>query len=151
VRRPMSPELRLRIMQSIRSKNTKPERLLLTAARLAFGARKIVKHTPNLPGRPDIFVPSLHLALFCDGCLFHGCPKHCRIPSGNREYWTQKIRRNRARDRRVKVSLRRRGISAWSVWEHDCREADLSRLVARLTAIRKKVRFRLPRGDRTRH
>src|ERR1051325_8730822 len=106
--RHLSPSLRLRIMRSIRSQNTRPELLLYAAARQAFTGLKIVRHATDLPGRPDLYLPGLRLALFCDGCLFHGCRKHCRIPTNNREYWIQKIRRNRSRDRRVRAATAKR-------------------------------------------
>jgi len=52
-------------------------------------------------GKPDFVFPKRRIALFVDGCLWHGCPKHCRIPHTNRSYWVNKISANKRRDNRV--------------------------------------------------
>lgn len=72
-----------------------------------------------VPGRPDFVFPKARLALFVDGCFWHGCPRCFRRPSSNQEYWDTKIARNRARDRSVTRKLRIQGWSVLRVWHHD--------------------------------
>lgn len=72
----------------------------------------------NVFGRPDFAFPSKRVAVFVDGCFWHGHPTLCRIPSSNREYWKRKIDRNRVRDRKVNRELRRRGWRVLRIWEH---------------------------------
>jgi DNA mismatch endonuclease (patch repair protein) len=64
-------------------------------------------------------IPDLRLCLFADGCFFHRCPKHWRLPATRTEYWQAKIARNVRRARRVDRDLRRDGWSVWHVWEHN--------------------------------
>ena len=111
----ISEEARSRIMSAIRSKNTKPELILRKALwseglrfRIHYGKEKI-----------DIAFPSKKLAIFIDGCFWHGCPKHSHIPKTNKEYWLPKLKKNieraRAKDERLKAD-------EWKIlhfWEHE--------------------------------
>ncbi len=72
-----------------------------------------------LPGRPDFVFAAERVAIFVDGCFWHKCPHHCRVPQNNVDYWVPKLDRNVRRDRRVRRLLR---VSGWTVlrfWEHD--------------------------------
>ena len=68
-------------------------------------------------GKPDFVFPKLKLAVFVDGCFWHGCPKHGTEPKANRVFWKNKFARNRARDRRVNRALRAHGWRVLRVWE----------------------------------
>jgi len=70
-------------------------------------------------GKPDFLFRRNRLALFVDGCFWHGCPKHCKMPTGNRAFWKKKFATNKARDRRVNRELRRLGWRVVRIWEHD--------------------------------
>ncbi len=70
-------------------------------------------------GNPDFLFRQNRLALFVDGCFWHGCPKHCKIPAGNRVFWKKKFAANKTRDRRVNRELRRLGWQVVRIWEHD--------------------------------
>jgi DNA mismatch endonuclease (patch repair protein) len=70
-------------------------------------------------GKPDFIFRRVRLALFVDGCFWHGCPKHCKIPVGNRVFWKKKFTANKARDRRVNRELRKLGWRVVRIWEHD--------------------------------
>lgn len=70
-------------------------------------------------GKPDFIFRRVRLALFVDGCFWHGCPKHCKIPAGNRPFWKKKFAANNARDRRVNRMLRKLGWLVVRIWEHD--------------------------------
>ena len=70
-------------------------------------------------GKPDFIFRSARLAVFVDGCFWHGCPKHRKIPAGNREFWKKKFAANKARDLRVNKELRKLGWRVTRIWEHD--------------------------------
>ena len=70
-------------------------------------------------GKPDFLFRRNRLAIFVDGCFWHGCPKHCKMPNGNRAFWKKKLAGNRARDRRVNRELRKLGWRVVRIWEHD--------------------------------
>ncbi len=72
-----------------------------------------------LEGKPDFVFPKERVAVFVDGCFWHGHPSKCRIPNTNRAYWERKIERNRVRDRYVTRALRKRGWKVVRIWE-DC-------------------------------
>lgn len=125
-------------MSRIRSKGTQPERRLLDLLHKLFPASEIVEHPKDLPGTPDAWLPSLGIAVFADGCFFHGCPKHGHIPHANQDYWHAKIKRNKKRAKAVNEALLQLGIQPVRVWEHqlgkDLRTAKQKlRLAARKT------------------
>jgi DNA mismatch endonuclease, patch repair protein len=68
--------------------------------------------------RPDIVFSRRRVAVFVDGCFWHGCPEHCRMPGTNVEYWEAKIGRNRARDQRNDAALGAEGWRVVRLWEH---------------------------------
>ena len=70
-------------------------------------------------GKPDFLFRNARLAVFVDGCFWHGCPKHYKIPAGNRVFWKMKFDANKARDRRVSRELRKLGWRVVRIWEHD--------------------------------
>jgi DNA mismatch endonuclease (patch repair protein) len=76
---------------------------------------------PRLPGTPDVVFPRARLAVFIDGCFWHGCPEHYRAPKANAEFWRAKIERNTSRDRRVDRELLDMGWRTVRVWEHEIR------------------------------
>lgn len=107
-------------MRRVKSRDTSCERALRSALH-ARGLR--YRLGAQLPGKPDIVFVRARVAVFVDGCYWHGCPQHCRLPSGNGEYWRAKIERNRARDARVTDELRRMGWRVVRVWEHEVRRS----------------------------
>jgi len=128
-----SPEKRSKIMSRIRSSGTKPEVRLHGVLRAILGKRRrIESNVANLPGCPDIVVPSLRLAVFSDGCFYHCCPQHGHTPKSNGNYWRPKLARNLRRDQSSSRRLRRIGYSVWRVWEHDLRTTKLENTMLRL-------------------
>lgn len=108
------------VMQGNRSRDTKPE-LALRSALHGVGLR-FRKHQQPLPGRRlevDIVFPKERVAVWMDGCIWHGCPDHGMRPSRNTEYWASKIARNVARDRRNDALLEEAGWLVVRVWEHE--------------------------------
>ena len=96
--------------------NTKPE-LQLRAALHARGMRYRI-HIRDLPGRPDIAFSRARLAVFVDGCFWHGCPEHGVPPKNNAEWWAAKLAANVERDRRKDEELRELGWEVIHIWEH---------------------------------
>ncbi len=83
-------------------------------------------------GKPDFVFPQRRLAIFIDGCFWHGCPQHCRKPASNQSYWLPKLQRNRRRDLLVTRTLRAKGWRVLRIWEHELRRANEAALVRRL-------------------
>src|SRR5438552_356988 len=106
------------VMSRIRGRNTKAE-ILLRHALWSAGLRGYRTHG-SLPGRPDIIVTRVRLAIFVDGCFWHSCPKCLiRMPASRIDYWRPKLRRNKLRDRRVRGELRRLDWMTLRLWEHE--------------------------------
>ena len=82
--------------------------------------------------RPDFIFPKLKLAVFVDGCFWHGCPKHETKPKNNRAFWRRKFSRNKKRDVLVTRTLRRAGWRVLRVWEHELAKKNELRLFRRL-------------------
>jgi DNA mismatch endonuclease (patch repair protein) len=111
-----SRERRSAIMAAVRSKgnaSTEQRLVRLLRAHGIVGWRRGV----SLHGSPDFVFRAAKLALFVDGCFWHGCPRHSSMPVNNRAYWLPKLARNKARDRAVTRTLRAAGWRVLRVWE----------------------------------
>ena len=106
-----------RTMRRVRRRNTKPE-LLLRRELHRRGLRFRVDYA-GLPGRPDVALTKVKIAVFVDGCFWHGCPIHATYPKHNEEWWTTKLARNRERDREVDEKLWGLGWLVLRYWTHD--------------------------------
>jgi DNA mismatch endonuclease (patch repair protein) len=109
-------------MQANRRRDTGPE-LALRKALFAEGLRYRVDHPircdEGRPIRPDIVFTRQRLAVFVDGCFWHGCPEHCVMPKANRLFWRRKLERNIERDRETDRRLEAAGWCVVRVWEHE--------------------------------
>lgn len=112
---------RSQVMAKIRSSGGPTEQKFRKAVREAYGKRTKVDDE-RLPGRPDVSIYKLKVAVFLDGCFWHGCPKHSRTPKSNVEFWEKKISGNKRRDKRVRKALRAMGWKVWVIWEHELKE-----------------------------
>jgi DNA mismatch endonuclease, patch repair protein len=114
-----SKEKRSQVMAAIRHRgNRSTERrfaALLRCSRVS-GWRL---HSCDVIGKPDFYFSELRIAIFVDGCFWHGCPKCFQAPQQNASFWAAKISRNRQRDQEVSRALRRLGIKVIRLWEHD--------------------------------
>lgn len=124
---------RSRLMARVRRTGTGPELALRCALRRA-GIRYRVKSRSKLPGSPDIIIHRLLLAIFVDGCFWHGCPRHGSLPKTNTAFWIAKIVRNQKRDKQADKSLRTLGWKVLRIWEHDLR-GDLGRIVSKIQRV----------------
>jgi DNA mismatch endonuclease (patch repair protein) len=121
------------VMRRVKGKDTTPE-LKVRRALTALGARYRL-HRKDLPGAPDIVMPGRRVAIFVHGCFWHGhdCARGARVPKANRDYWTAKVARNRARDGRSAAALAEAGWRVETIWECDLKDA--AALTARLKAL----------------
>lgn len=126
-------------MAAVRSTNTTPERLLRSALH-ALGVRYRLGQTIHAGGRrvrPDIVFKRAGVAVFIDGCFWHGCPEHCRMPGSNTDYWNAKIERNRARDYATDEELRAAGWIVMRAWEHEDPRTAAERVQRRIQQARR--------------
>jgi DNA mismatch endonuclease, patch repair protein len=86
--------------------------------------------------RADIVFPDLRIAVFVDGCFWHGCPIHGTQPKSNSTWWTEKLTANRERDRRVTASLQAAGWLVIRIWEHEAPPI-AARLIAHHVSMRR--------------
>lgn len=114
-----SPAVRT-VMRANRGRDTKPE-LALRAAVHKLGLRYRVDVAPldGLRRRADLVFPGAKVAVFSDGCYWHGCPDHYRPAQRNSEFWSDKIGKNRERDRDTDEVLTSAGWRVIRVWEHE--------------------------------
>lgn len=108
-------------MARIRSRNTLPE-IILRRALWAAGFRYRI-HAATLAGRPDIVFPGRKVAVYVDGCQWHGCPEHYVHPRSREEFWGNKLRQNVERDRCQTLALESSGWRVVRIWEHEVFEA----------------------------
>ena len=116
----ITDERRSARMSKQRSKDTEPE-LALRRVLHAMGLRFFVHRRPlrELRRTADIVFPRAKVAVFVDGCFWHGCEEHGNVPTVNGWYWRDKIVRNRERDADTDQVLGQRGWRAVRVWEHE--------------------------------
>lgn len=127
-----STEASRRSMRANRSRDTKPE--LAVRRRLhAAGLRYRVDFAP-LGGRQraDIVFTRARVAIYIDGCFWHGCPLHATYPKRNSDYWLPKLRRNIERDREADARLEHAGWRVLRFWEHEPAEDVAATVVAEI-------------------
>lgn len=127
----MTPEQRSRCMSRIKGKDTKPE-LRLRKALWAKGLRYRLSY--KLPGKPDIVFVGPRVAVFVDGCFWHGCPEHATKPKERADFWEAKLKRNIERDAEVNAELKDRGWTVLRFWEHEI-DQSLERVVERVREV----------------
>ncbi len=123
------PEKRSAVMRRVKGRDTGPERRVRRLVWSLGGRYRL--NRADLPGKPDLVLPGRRLAIFVHGCFWHGhdCARGARVPKANRDYWTGKIGRNRARDIKARAALEAAGWRVETVWE--CELKDLPALATR--------------------
>ncbi|MGO8837677.1 MAG: very short patch repair endonuclease [Limisphaerales bacterium] len=129
-----SPAKRSAIMRAVRSSANKATEMVLLKRMREHGITGWRRRV-NLCGKPDFVFSRYKVAVFVDGCFWHGCPKHCRMPKGNRSYWQAKIAGNTTRDAFVTRTLRRAGWRVMRIWEHELRQKNEGRLIQRIQKV----------------
>ena len=117
----LTKEQRRKNMQNIRSVGTKPELSIMHE----FKKRKIyfASHVASITGKPDIVFRRKKVAVFIDSDFWHGHHRRCIMPQTNIEYWSQKIERNRRRDKEVNRILKKDGWGVIRLWEYDVKNS----------------------------
>src|SRR5262245_8505877 len=128
----------LRRMQSQRQRDTAPEIALRSALHKSGLRFRVDYKLPGMRRRADIAFPSARVAVFVDGCFWHGCPRHGTSPKANAEWWAEKIATNVARDRDTDARLQEAGWTSVRVWEHE--PADVA-----VTLVQRALHERTPR------
>ena len=127
-------------MRANRGRDTGPE-VALRSALHAKGLRFRKDYRLDLHERhrvrPDIVFPRLRLAVFVDGCFWHGCQEHRSLPASNASFWKQKIEGTRQRDRDQVAWLEAAGWTVVRVWEHDLPEPALRTIVDLVERLRR--------------
>lgn len=113
------PDARSQTMSKIRGKGNKTTEVVFRLALVRAGIKGWVMHPKEIIGKPDFFFPKKRIAVFVDGCYWHGCPKCGHIPKTRTEYWKEKIRRNKERDAMVNKTLKKQNIKVVRFWEHE--------------------------------
>lgn len=101
-------------------RDTRPE-IALRSHLHALGLRYRVDKAvlPDKRRRVDVVFGPARVAVFVDGCFWHGCPEHGTLPRSNATYWREKIEANRARDADTNARLEREGWAVVRLWEHE--------------------------------
>ncbi|MEW5719495.1 MAG: very short patch repair endonuclease [Chloroflexota bacterium] len=137
----LKPADRRKTMQAVKGKNTRLERRFFSIlAAMRLNGWK--KNAADVVGKPDVVFPTRRVAIFVDGCFWHGCPHCCRkLPATNRKYWRRKIRRNVALAQSTNHKLRNAGWTVIRIWEHALQNPkDLVRIKTRLDAVVKETK-----------
>lgn len=129
------PSVRSRAMAAVKGKHNLSTEIQFRMALVRSGVRGWVTQK-NLPGKPDVYFPDKKLAVFLDGCFWHGCRRCGHVPKTNSLFWATKIERNRIRDQKNARSLRRQGIVVIRAWEHSLnKRKEIQRILARIQDI----------------
>jgi DNA mismatch endonuclease, patch repair protein len=134
---------RSEVMSKIRGRGNLSTEMRMIALMRTNGIKGWRRHH-RLPGRPDFVFLRERVAVFVDGCFWHGCPAHYVEPRTAAAFWRAKISGNRARDRRNSRALRRLGWRVVRLWEHDLKKGARSAAVIRriCTLLRGPARLR---------
>jgi DNA mismatch endonuclease, patch repair protein len=136
----LSKETRSRVMARIRSKDTTPE-LALRHGLYALGVRGYRCHPRHIIGKPDIAFTRWRLAVFVDGCFWHGHPDFF-TPGKSGAYWDTKMERTRERDRRANEALQSEGWAVIRIWDFEL-ERDPDDCIRRVIRALEEARARM--------
>ncbi len=111
-------EKRSEVMSHIRGKGNKDTELLMIQI-LRSNHISGWRRNQAILGKPDFAFPIQKIALFVDGCFWHGCPEHSTMPKNNRVFWENKLSGNKDRDKLVARELQIKGWKVLRIWEHE--------------------------------
>ncbi len=124
-------EKRSAVMALIRSRGNRDTELRMIALFREHGITGW-RRNARVFGKPDFVFRAAKVAVFVDGCFWHGCPRHATMPASNRVFWEAKLARNAARDREVTRALRKAGWRVLRVWECALTRTRSARTAARI-------------------
>lgn len=123
----LKPKDRRKTMQAVKGKGTSLERRLW-AMLAGMGLRGWKKNDSSVAGKPDVVFSRQLVAIFIDGCFWHGCPYcHRKLPKTNLDYWERKINRNIDLAQRYKMILQADGWTIVRIWEHELKDLAIIR------------------------
>lgn len=129
----VTPQERSRIMGNVKARGNKSTELKLIKLFKENGLTGWKRNYP-VKGKPDfVFLPQ-RVAIFVDGCFWHGCEEHCRVPSSNQEYWLTKINRNKERDIATTAAFQERHWKVIRIWEHELIRKNSIEVMKRITS-----------------
>jgi len=131
----VSPSVRSAIMSKVRSKGNKSTERRLRALLVGAGVKGWRTNAKDITGTPDFVFEKKCLAIFVDGCFWHGCPKCYRRPKSKRKFWDTKVAENQVRDRRVNRKLKEDGWIVIRLFECEIRE-NIPTIIDRIRRIR---------------
>lgn len=135
------------VMAGIRSAGNKQTELRLIDLLRKHKISGWRRHQP-FPGKPDFTFRTAKVAVFVDGCFWHGCPRHGRSPDSNQNYWLPKLQRTKQRDKLNTRNLRALGWRVIRLWEHDLKnEALVTRRLLRALATNGTINAPTPSGS----
>ncbi|NOK32263.1 very short patch repair endonuclease [Corallococcus exercitus] len=130
-----SSEAATKRMKAVRSRDTAPEKALRSALHRLGLRFRVNQPVVGVRRKADVVFRKARVAVFIDGCFWHGCPLHASWPKANAEFWRTKIEANRTRDVKTDRDLIAAGWTPIRVWEHECVEAAATRVGAIVRAI----------------
>lgn len=116
-----SKQKRSEVMSKVRHKDSKIE--VEFRKKLWAEGFRYIKNSAKYFGKPDIVLPKYKTVIFIDSCFWHGCKRHGSIPATRVMFWTEKIDRNKSRDKEVNKYYKKEGWKAIRVWEHDLKKS----------------------------
>ena len=139
----VSKSTRSRIMSRIRSKGNLTTEKRLRAYLVQAGIRGWHMHDKSLPGTPDFVFDKQKVAVFVDGCFWHGCPQCGKRSKTHKKFWDEKISNNLKRDQKTRRQLRRAGWSVVRIWEHETKTNPRRALLRLVNVHRKRTKQKL--------
>lgn len=136
-------------MAAIRSKGNRTTELALRMAMVRAAISGWTMHPANVPGRPDFFFRKQRVAVFVDGCFWHGCLRCGHTPKTRSKFWTAKFRRNKERDLATVAILKENGIRTLRIWEHSLKSSAGMTFAAMKVACLLKDQNRRPSRKRS--
>ncbi|TKA09592.1 very short patch repair endonuclease [Actinacidiphila oryziradicis] len=125
-----SPAVRA-VMRANRGRDTKPEMLLRSQLhRMGLRYRVAVRPLSQVRRTADVVFTKAKVAVFVDGCYWHGCPEHHRPATKNAAFWSEKIAGNKSRDAETDQLLINAGWTVIRIWEHESPDAAAATVAA---------------------
>lgn len=132
-REPVAPD-RSRMMSAVRGRGNRSTEWRLRAALVQARIRGWRLHAREIVGVPDVWFPTQQVAIFVDGCFWHGCRQCGHYPKSNSAFWRLKIDRNRERDSKNNLLLRKAGVRVIRIWEHEVQNG-MTQTVTRIRGV----------------
>jgi DNA mismatch endonuclease, patch repair protein len=129
-----TPAKRSLVMAATASSGNKSTEMRLIAVFRLYGITGWRRHV-RLHGKPDFVFPRERVAVFVDGCFWHGCPRHASMPTSRASWWATKLAANRTRDRIVTRTLRATGWRVLRIWECALVKKRTPRTVGRILRV----------------